>query len=392
MPIIPLMKHQYIIISMLAVFITITVPVYAEMTVQVFDVGQGDAILVSSADHHLLFDAGPARANVVSKVQSYGVTNLDYFITSHPDTDHIGGAVAIINTIPIEIYADSGATHTTLAYRKMMEALIDKNTPHIELTAGKSFILGDVRIDVLAAGGPGGDKNAGSIVLKLTDGDVTMILPGDKGSFDNWPAQILVVPDHGAAGSNIEAVYPEVMIISVGAENRYNLPAQVTLNKIENMDVELYRTDLQGQITVISDGSSYTVLAGVTPEMLKEPQADETTITETETPTPTPTPTQVQIQEPTQVRTQAQVATSTPTRTPTRTPTPTPKPTPKIIPGKCTCDQGDLYDCCDFLSQGVAQACYNHCLIETGRDVHNLNPAGGRACGSQAVAVLCGWY
>jgi beta-lactamase superfamily II metal-dependent hydrolase len=130
----------------------------ADMTVRVLDVGQGDAILVSSGGQHLLFDAGPSQADVASKVKSYGISKLDYFITSHPDADHIGGAAKVIGTIPIGTYADSGAIHTTKTYENMIQALVDTDTPTAMLQGGESFTLGNVRVDVLAAGGAGGDR------------------------------------------------------------------------------------------------------------------------------------------------------------------------------------------------------------------------------------------
>jgi competence protein ComEC len=385
-------KDIQIISIFTAVLLICCTSVCADMTAIVLNVGQGDAILVSSAEQHLLFDAGPAQADVASKVQSYGVTELDYFITSHPDTDHIGGAVKIIDTIPIGTYADSGVTHTTLAYRNMMLALANRNITYTQLLPGKSFMLGDVHVDVLASGGTRGDNNAGSVVLKLTDGDVTMILPGDREHFDNWPAKVLVVPHHGSAASNIERVNPKVAIISVGAGNLEGLPARGTLNKIENMGIELYRTDKDGPIGVISDGSSYTVVPGIMPVITKRAQIS----------TPTSTPTQAFTATPTQTLT----ATPTPTRTlaptPTRTQTPmrtlapalTREPTPAQVgayaPVPCSCDM-KRYDCCDFQSQGVAQRCYEECLMKTGRDVHGINPHAVRACGTTEIATRCGW-
>ena len=219
--------HNTLILSILTVaLLTFSTPAYAEMTVRVLDVGQGDSILVVSDGHSLLFDAGPSQANVAEKLQSLGITALDYFITSHPDADHIGGAANVINKIPIGTYADSGATHTTKTYENMIQALGDTNTPYTELSTGETFKLGDVQVDVLASGGVNGDNNAGSVVLKLTDGTVTMVLSGDREKFNIWPAMILVVPHHESFGSNIEVVGLQDVIMSMGAETRYDYPAQ----------------------------------------------------------------------------------------------------------------------------------------------------------------------
>ena len=346
----PMKHHNALVFSILAVVLLIfSMPAYAEMTVRVLDVGQGDSILVSSAGHYLLFDAGPSLADVTQKVQSYGVTKLDYFITSHPDADHIGGAAKVISTIPIGKFADSGATHTTKTYENMIQALVNTKTPYVELSGGESFTLGDIKVDVLAAGGGTGDENSGSVVLKLIDGYVTMILPGDREQLGNWPATILVVPHHGSAGSNIEAVKPKVAIISVGAANRYNHPTQSTLSKIKDLGAELHRTDQEGTITVTSTGSSYSISSGSGP-VVKQ--------TQTYAPPSTPMP-----------------------RTTTKAPTA--KPTKAAASsGPCSCT-GDLYNCKDFSSRSAAQSCYDYCMRQTGRDVHKLdNDRDGRVCES----------
>ena len=231
-------------------------PVSAEITVHVLDIGQGDAILLESKGEWMLFDAG-SRATTVDIVQQYGVTHLDYFVTSHPDADHIGGAAAIINSVPIGIYADSGASHTTRIYENMMTALIEKEVSYAELVKGDSWTLGDAIIEVLSSG-EGTSNNDKSVVLHITDGDVTFLLPGDKEDIVNWDARILVVPHHGSAGLHLGNP-PEVALISAGQNNKYRHPTQETLDLLEASGSEVYRTDQDGTITVISDGENYTI-------------------------------------------------------------------------------------------------------------------------------------
>ena len=230
--------------------------VSAEITVHVLDVGQGDAILLESNDEWLLFDAGP-RDTIVDLLQKYGVTHLNYFVTSHPDADHIGGAAAVINSFSIDIYADSGETHTTKIYEKTVAALVKKEVGYLELKNGDRWTVGDAEIEVVSSG-KGSSTNAKSVVLHITDGDVTFLLPGDKEDIERWEAKILVVPNHGSAGVKLGNL-PEVALISVGQNNRYNYPTQETLDLFESAGVHVYRTDQDGTITIVSDGQDYTI-------------------------------------------------------------------------------------------------------------------------------------
>ena len=228
----------------------------AEVTVHVLNVGQGDAILLESGDEWMLFDAGP-RDTIVDLLQKYGVTQLNYFVTSHPDADHIGGAAAVINSFPIHIYADSGATHTTKIYENMITALIQKNVGYLELVRGDRWTVGDAEIEVMSSG-EGSSTNDKSVVLHITDGDVTFLLAGDKENIEKWEAKVLVVPHHGSAGIKL-AHFPEVAVLSVGQDNRYKHPSQETLDLFESAGAQVYRTDQDGTITIISDGEHYRV-------------------------------------------------------------------------------------------------------------------------------------
>ena len=227
-----------------------------EMTLHVLDVGQGDAILIESEGKWMLFDAGP-RNRIVDLLYQYEVTHLDYFVTSHPDADHIGGAAAVIREFPIGTYADSGAKHTTKIYENMITALVEEDIAYSELTSGNRWTLGGATVEVLSSG-EGSNNNDESVVLRITHDDITFLLPGDREKIRDWEATILVVPHHGSAGLRLGKP-PEVALISAGLNNRYGHPAQATLDLLESFGAEIYRTDLNGTITVVSDGKKYEI-------------------------------------------------------------------------------------------------------------------------------------
>jgi beta-lactamase superfamily II metal-dependent hydrolase len=204
----------------------------------------------------MLFDAGP-RDKTVDLLHHYGVTHLDHFVTSHPDADHIGGAAAVIKAFKVGIYSDSGATHTTKTYENMITALVEEDVTYSELVGGNRWTLGAATVEVLSSG-EGSNNNDESVVLRITHDDITFLLPGDKENIKDWEATILVVPHHGSAGVRL-GTPPEVALISVGQNNRYGHPAEATLHLLESFDAEIYRTDLNGTITVVSDGKKYTI-------------------------------------------------------------------------------------------------------------------------------------
>ena len=338
------------------------VPAMAEMAVTVLDVGQGDSILVESGGKYLLFDAGPSSADVSSMLTSMGIYELTYFITSHPDADHIGGAADVITTIPIGIYADSGATHTTQTYERMIQALVDKQTPYMELTGGEVLSVGDVIVEVMAAGG-GGDNNDGSVVLKLTDGSVTMLLPGDRERLENWSAKIMVVPHHGSAASSVDLVKPEVAIISVGAGNSYGHPAASTLAKLRSMGAEIRRTDQEGDIIIVSDGSQYHVSS-----LKSEPVITKSK--PTKAPRPTKEPRSAPVQRQKQQSNYQQYTDQQDTSSSFSS------------SGPCDCSR-DSKNCGDFGSWSAAQSCYEYCQSQGKGDIHRLDQdKDGSACDS----------
>ena len=244
-----------ILLAIIAWFFLFGTP-STEMTLHVLDVGQGDAILIESNAEWMLFDAGP-RDRIVDLLHHYEVTHLNYFVTSHPDADHIGGAAAIIRTFPIDIYADSGATHTTRTYENMITALVEEDVAYSELVNGNRWTLGAATVEVLSSG-EGSNNNDESVVLRITHDNITFLLPGDRENIKDWEATILVVPHHGSAGLRLGNP-PEVALISAGQNNRYGHPAEVTLHFFEAFGAEIYRTDLNGTITVVSDGKKYEI-------------------------------------------------------------------------------------------------------------------------------------
>jgi competence protein ComEC len=284
-----------------------------ELQVHVLDVGpiEGDSILiVAPGGKSVLIDAGDAGKGkvILDALKRYKIEQLDYFIATHPHPDHIGGADEVINAIKVGTVIDNGVDLSTPApsptplkkgarpaptpktakstkiksvnsfFDEYKDAVGKSGVQHEKAEPGKKYDLGGGAIlTVLAPTEPfftkeqmktgGNDTNANSIVLRLDYGDFSMLLMGDAEeqtearllSKDlNLQANVIKIAHHGskyATSDNfLKRVQPEAAIISDGGWNRYGHPAQAVLDRLKAVNAKVYRTDLQGEISLTSRG------------------------------------------------------------------------------------------------------------------------------------------
>lgn len=256
--------------------------VSGRLRAHVLDVGQGDAILIITPEKKtVLVDSGTSRGSeaVLQALQKYNVEKLDLVVATHPHADHIGGMVKVLDAVPVKNFLDSGQPHPTATYEKMLAAIKAKIGKLIVARAGQKFDLDSgVQLLVLGPSSPmlekvsGSDENANSVILKLVYGNFQMLLTGDsedeteqrlleRGA--DLRAKVLKVAHHGSNYASttefLEKVAPEAAIISCGADNDYGHPAPKTLERLKRVGVKLYRTDLNGEVTVVSDGKEYEI-------------------------------------------------------------------------------------------------------------------------------------
>ena len=258
------------------------------LTMSFIDVGQGDSILVILPNTKtLLIDGGERQSSgkVLSTLQEYGLSYIDVIVATHPHADHIGGLIDVINNVNVGQVLDSGQVHTTQTFEDLLDAIYNKQIPLRSVSEGESVNLDPtVKIDVLnpPASIPDGSNNEAefndnSVVLKLTYGNFSALLTGDVEErnearlvFKNatiLDADVLKAGHHGSRTSSslafLNAVTPDVVIISLGAGNSYGHPHQEALDRISASGAQyLLRTDIDGTITLTSDGSSgiYSIL------------------------------------------------------------------------------------------------------------------------------------
>ncbi|EKU41795.1 Beta-lactamase-like protein [Lysinibacillus fusiformis ZB2] len=245
-----------------------------EMQVHFIDVGQGDSILIESpSGKTMLIDGGVKGAGqqIVSYLKELGINKLDIVVATHPDADHIGGLIPVLDTMPIEQFYDSGKVHTSQTFEEMLTRIDEKNIPyHVPKIGDDIEFDKDVNVKVLNANDQATDNNDASIVLKMTYGNVSFLLTGDAGvalekemlQYD-VKATVLKAGHHGSNTSSseefIQAVKPEVTILSYGEDNKYGHPHAEIVDRLQAIGSKIYATADLGTITVSTDGVNYTV-------------------------------------------------------------------------------------------------------------------------------------
>jgi len=287
-----------------------------ELTIRILDVGpiNGDSILITSpAGKTVLIDAGDTTKGkaVVEALKRNNIQQIDYFIATHPHPDHIGGAAEVFKAVKVLNVIDNGQppsvpqlaappsskqkdtkkpppptskttkTNSLTKFYDDYKAAVSSSGAHYEnAKPGTKYDLGGgALLLILAPSEPfftkdkmttgGNEPNANSIVARLDYGSFSMMLAGDAEEQTehrlltkelDLRSRVLKIGHHGSKYATskdfLERVQPEVAIVSCGAWNRYGHPAQAVLDRLRaaNPNVKLYRTDLQGEITITTRG------------------------------------------------------------------------------------------------------------------------------------------
>lgn len=257
-------------------------PVPKGLLVTFLDVGQGDCALLESPNGKtMLIDGGPESA--FSKIDALltrrGIVGLDVVVASHLHADHIGGLIQVIDTYPVGIFYDPPFDAQSETYFELLDALNESQTPVSSPLAGVDTLLpwdSAVEVRVLAPYQTVySDFNDTSYILRVSYGATSVLFAGDATALGEklalkaqpnryFQANVLKVGHHGSSGSTsekfLETVQPSIAVISVGKDNEYGLPDQELLDRLEKQGVTVYRTDEDGTITLLLDGTNVTVV------------------------------------------------------------------------------------------------------------------------------------
>ena len=242
--------------------------------------GQAQSLLLTCGEDAILVDAGEyaAGGKVLAALSRAGVKSLSATIVTHPHGDHYGGMRTVLEKTPAAAFYTAAVPESQLptaqSYEKLLSTLSEQAIPAAYLFAGDTIPLGDATVTVLspARGATWENLNNYSLVLRVTYGNAAFLLMGDAeaeveetllAAKTELAADVLVVGHHGSATSSSEnflkAVAPRYAILSVGEDNSYNLPNTGVLTRLKEQGAALYRTDLQGTVTVTSDGENLTI-------------------------------------------------------------------------------------------------------------------------------------
>ena len=247
---------------------TVTVPMDG-LYVHYIDVGQGDSELVCCNGEYMLIDAGEPEAAdaVLEYLDRHGIDKLDYLVCTHSHSDHCGGLDAVVESLEVETVFTSPYAGDSPSYEIFTDAVYGAG---LELTVpelGESYRLGEASFSFIGPVEDYDNTNDDSLVMRLEYGDTSFLYTGDmtaKAEKDlindgaSLRCDVLKVGHHGSSGSScyqfLYEAQPGIGVISCEKGNSYGHPHEETLSRLDDADVTVYRTDLEGSIVIFSDG------------------------------------------------------------------------------------------------------------------------------------------
>jgi len=270
----------------MAFYVMTTLP-DGRLHVYMLDVGQGDALLIRTpSDQFILVDGGPDDTvlNELAEVMPFYRRDLNTVILTHPHPDHVNGLVEVVRRYDVKRVVMTGIDYDYAGYTAFLEAIAEGDV-QVEFADGKDMTIGGVLLDMVfplatLQGQTFINANNSSIVFRLIYGNTVFFFAGDcelaceekivasgESTGTDLSADVLKVGHHGSRTSSSDAFLDAVFgsrpvgldeqfyaLISVGADNSFKHPHPETVDKLQEHSVRILRTDINGQIELISDG------------------------------------------------------------------------------------------------------------------------------------------
>ena len=240
------------------------------------DVGQGDAVLILQNSAACLIDAGPkdARQNLVQDLRSYGVSQLDLLVMTHPHADHVGGMQAVLQNFDVQtlLTPDLSETDVTGQTQRTLQTAQECGVPVETAYTGQQYTIGTGTLTC----------------LRFEAGNFTFLDTGDAerneeaALAEQYPfrlrSTVFKAGHHGSSTSNTQTllwqVQPQLVVASCGLNNDYGHPHREVIQEMQDEGIDFYRTDLYGTVTVTAQADgSFTVQTAKQPDEELAPAA-----------------------------------------------------------------------------------------------------------------------
>ena len=270
-----------------------------QLTISMLDIGQGDAVLIQTGAKNILIDTGDDKyyedgkkgkenTQLLTELQKLKIDHIDTLVMTHAHADHIGKADKVIAQYGVKELVYNGIPSTSKYFINALKAAKANGTQQVKVKAGDVLDFGNGVSFEIVSPSQGlidedtaaikakkkVDVNNESVVGRLTFGNFAMLFTGDaEGPVEKemvasygkkLKCQVLKAGHHGSKTSStaefLKLVQPESVIMSLGVNNQYGHPHEALLNRLQKQGVKnIYRTDANGTITIVSDGSSYSI-------------------------------------------------------------------------------------------------------------------------------------
>lgn len=270
-----------------------------QLTISMLDIGQGDAVLIQTGAKNILIDTGDDKyyedgkkgkenTQLLTELQKLKIDHIDTLVMTHAHADHIGKADKVIAQYGVKELVYNGIPSTSKYFINALKAAKANGTQQVKVKAGDVLDFGNgVSFEIVSPSQSLIDEdtaaikakkkvdvNNESVVGRLTFGNFAMLFTGDaEGPVEKTMAasygkklkcQVLKAGHHGSKTSStaefLKLVQPESVVMSLGVNNQYGHPHEALLNRLQKQGVKnVYRTDANGTITIVSDGSSYSI-------------------------------------------------------------------------------------------------------------------------------------
>lgn len=270
-----------------------------QLTISMLDIGQGDAVLIQTGAKNILIDTGDDKyyedgkkgkenTQLLTELQKLKIDHIDTLVMTHAHADHIGKADKVIAQYGVKELVYNGIPSTSKYFINALKAAKANGTQQVKVKAGDVLDFGNgVSFEIVSPSQSLIDEDAAaikakkkvdvnneSVVGRLTFGNFAMLFTGDaEGPVEKemvasygkkLKCQVLKAGHHGSKTSStaefLKLVQPESVVMSLGVNNQYGHPHEALLNRLQKQGIKnIYRTDANGTITIVSDGSSYSI-------------------------------------------------------------------------------------------------------------------------------------